>query len=775
MAAIRTLLKPTVLRIQRWTKQTAIALTPSESAWRGASYGVMSLVTALVIAYFAIYVVQDFAWQKIFAFIVTVGVLALAGLLVLVMAPWFLRIHPLYRLALLVFVPFLAIHVAVGNDKQSLLFTAATVAVVSCLGAGISVFKREGFYPRGQRVTIAVTAIGVLGLAGGLFAIFSAMDSPHPQLDEYDLQDQTLALDNPGLPGQFTVLTTSYGSGKDLHRPEYGAEVGLVSRSVDGSKLIENWDGFSGWLRSSYWGFDSSALPLQARVWYPEGNGQFPLVLIVHGNHSMEDFSDPGYAYLGELFASRGIIFASVDENFLNSSFSARVNIKANRPGIKEENDARGWLLLEHLRQWRDWNVEMGHSFYNKVDIDRVALIGHSRGGEAVAIAAAFNSLDRYPDDATLEFDFDFNLRGVIAIAPVDGQYLPRNTSTPIRDINYFTVHGSMDGDVQSFDGTAQYSRVLFSGDEFRFRSSLYVTGANHGQFNTTWGNQDTSHMRAWALDKRRIMDGEDQRDVARVFFSAFMEVVLRDRREYLPMFSDVRKAAAWIPNIYYISQYSSSLDVPIADFEEDIDPVSTSFPGGRIETRHLSKWYEVANSLKNARRISKHDTHAAVFAWDDRFSTEPAVVKFVLPDEFPPIGRNSIISASLSAAGIGTKPDNWNPPTDSMSESSAADDGVPLDWTVVLTDTKGARSSLPLSHDEALYPQVQAIPRRASFLDGTDESEVLFRRFEFALADFVAAEPGLDPAALASIEFVFDRSPRGAIIVDDISINHPH
>ena len=37
--------------------------------------------------------------------------------------------------------------------------------------------------------------------------------------------------------------------------------------------------------------------------------------------------------------------------------------------------------------------------FHGKVDLDRIALIGHSRGGEAVAIAALFNRLPFYPDD----------------------------------------------------------------------------------------------------------------------------------------------------------------------------------------------------------------------------------------------------------------------------------------------------------------------------------------------------------------------------------------
>jgi ATP-dependent Lon protease len=61
-------------------------------------------------------------------------------------------------------------------------------------------------------------------------------------------------------------------------------------------------------------------MPLNGRVWYPDGPGPFPLVLIVHGNHNMKDFSDPGYGYLGELLASRGYIFASIDENFIDTT-----------------------------------------------------------------------------------------------------------------------------------------------------------------------------------------------------------------------------------------------------------------------------------------------------------------------------------------------------------------------------------------------------------------------------------------------------------------------
>src|SRR5262249_54777002 len=149
---------------------------------------------------------------------------------------------------------------------------------------------------------------------------------------------------------------------------------------------------------------DAAHMPLQGRVWMPEGNGPYPLVLVVHGNHLMEEPSDPGYAFLGEMLASQGFILVSVDENFLNSSLADYVDPFHMRFG--DESRARGWLLLEHLKLWRTWSADPHHPLHGKIDMDRIALIGHSRGGEAAAVANAFNKLGHFPDDATLPFDF---------------------------------------------------------------------------------------------------------------------------------------------------------------------------------------------------------------------------------------------------------------------------------------------------------------------------------------------------------------------------------
>ena len=132
-----------------------------------------------------------------------------------------------------------------------------------------------------------------------------------------------------------------YGSGNDKRRSVYRDSVTIKTRPVDISPYVTVPPAAAD-DRKKFWGFDMKKVPLNARVWYPEGAGPFPLVLVVHGNHNPEDFSDPGYGYLGEHLASRGFILASIDENFIN--------------GLSGENDGRAWLLLKHLQEWKRWN-----------------------------------------------------------------------------------------------------------------------------------------------------------------------------------------------------------------------------------------------------------------------------------------------------------------------------------------------------------------------------------------------------------------------------------
>ena len=277
--------------------------------------------------------------------------------------------------------------------------------------------------------------------------------------------------------GDYTFSGFTYGSGEDRHRSEFGDETKELSSSVDASSMISSWP----WLREKFWGFDETELPLNGRVWMPDGGGPFPVVLIAHGNHLMEQFSDGGYGYLGELLASKGIIAISVDENFLNYSAWS---------GIPDQDmKLRAWMLLKHFGQLEQFNADKRSPFYGRIDFERVAFLGHSRGGQAAAMAA-----DRerwFPDDKGLPDPTSYTVQAVVGLAPtddaVDGKW------SELKDVSYLTLQGAKDADLVNFYGDRQYGRVSFTRDTEAFKASLYIEDANHSQFNTEWGESDNA------------------------------------------------------------------------------------------------------------------------------------------------------------------------------------------------------------------------------------------------------------------------------------------
>ncbi|MCU0917717.1 MAG: MFS transporter, partial [Planctomycetes bacterium] len=452
------------------------------------------------------------------------------------------------------------------------------IFLLALAGAGTSVLLRRG-PGRPGRVRAVLGSVMLLAAVGGagVLVFWLAAPGEDPFLEDAGPMAGgpavPLEASNPADVGPYQVAFLCYGSGTDRHRPEYGPKVALKTPSVDASSFIELGHSRLGlWARQKYWGFEPNSLPLNARVWYPKDDGRFPLVLIVHGNHQMDEPSDAGYAYLGELLASRGFIVVSVDENFLNRSWFGNLG---------EENGARSWLLLKHLELWRAWNEQEGNPFCQRVDLSNIALIGHSRGGEAIVHAAAFNRLTHHPGNANVLFRFGFNIKTLIAIAPTDGLYRPRGLSLPVRDLNYLVLQGSHDGDLGGFPGAGTFHRVLFTSDEYRMKAALYIYRANHGQFNTVWGNRDRRPPLRHLLNRGPLLTGEDQRTIASVYVSAFLEATLRGGEEYLPLFRDYRRAAQWLPRTIYFSRFQDSEFHAITDFDRRVEVTETTLPGG--------------------------------------------------------------------------------------------------------------------------------------------------------------------------------------------------
>lgn len=603
------------------------------------------------------------------------------------------------------------------------------------------------------------------------------------------LTRHTITAPDPSQPGPLPVRTLYYGSGTDRNRPEYRDSVTIRTDSVDASKLVSL--GQSAKSRNDYWGFTPKAMPLNGRVWYPEGAGPYPLVLIVHGNHNMKDFSDPGYGYLGELLASRGFIVVSLDMNFING-------------GIRNENDARGWFFLKHLEAWRGFNETEDNPFHGKVDLDRVALIGHSRGGEAVGHAAAFNRLTHYPDDAGVRFDFGFGIRSIIAIAPVDGQYRPANRLVPVENVNYLVFHGSHDGDVSSFMGLRQYQRVRFTDGAPRFKAAVFVYRANHGQWNTVWGAHDNGPRSGRILDLRTLMPGEEQRQMGKIYIASFLEATLKDDERYLPLFRDHRIAAGWLPKTMYTTRFEESSFRPVATFEEDIDVTTGSLPGVTLRGDSLATWKEGWLQLRSANTPSEGSSqhnNVLTVGWNNRLAGDdttrmgsPAAFSVRLPFSLARDWGLSQSGAALQFLLMPTDamPGPRKPPQDTAAVDSAQhagesepaqrereerdedeeDERPPVDLSVELVDASGMTARLPLSRYGAIRRPLETYISRRRDLERSrfgSLSELVMQSYVLPLADFTAVAAGFDLDALTEVRFVFDRAVAGTVLIDDV------
>ncbi len=497
------------------------------------------------------------------------------------------------------------------------------------------------------------TAGVVAGVAGGgllawsLLWLGSSGSDPFPRAPARQRSTPTeLLARDPSAPGPYQVRSLTYGSGSDERRPEYGAGVDFTSSAVSLSAVLPEWAGFRATHREWWWGFDLDAAPVNGRLYLPivEPGDARPLAVMAHGNHRMTDFSDAGYEYLGRLLASHGIAAVSVDANFLNGAWSGDFGGR--------EMPARAILMLEHLRQFRRWTRDPRSLLYRRIDLDRVALVGHSRGGEAAAIATAFNRLEAFPDDASLRFDYGFGIEAVVAIAQIDRRYSRR---IELEDVSFLAIQGSYDTDEPSFHGLRQFYRTSFpaAGDgasqPFRFKAGVVAHRANHGQFNSTWGMDSGFPGSLW-LNRAPLLAEADQRKVAEVYVGAFLRATLLGELGMLPLFRNYRAGAAYLPETRYVSQYRDSATEVLAGFEEDLD-LTTPTVAGSISARGFARWREEEMHFRDG---SKQGTSALRLEIGGTAGTAP--VWEMRLDEPVPLSRSDQVTLDVV----------WDPAEDS-------------------------------------------------------------------------------------------------------------
>jgi hypothetical protein len=450
------------------------------------------------------------------------------------------------------------------------------------------------------------------------------------------------------------------------------------------------------------------------------------------------------------MLASRGFIAVSVDENFLNYSVWSGIP--------SQDMKVRAWMLLKHLQQIDAFQAEPGTPFFDKVDIEKVALLGHSRGGQAAAMAA---DRDRwFEEDRTLSGIDRLVIRAVIGIAPTDRSV--DKTFAVLHDVNYLTVQGARDADVNNFYGDRQYIRTSFSGGSDLFKASVYIADANHSRFNSDWGIFDDSLPAALFLNVKDMMSGAEQRRAAKVYVAAFLETALHGNETYEAMFGDYRTGLDWLPESRYFSRYESGAFQQIARYDGEVDKTT---PGAGVQAfaKGVTSW-TIASALDRDR--NEKGTKGLVLEWKD-----DAAYSLLLADAFwknkkrGSIGDASALMFSLS----------------NLERNFADGSSLPLPQiTVELEDTTGTTAKLPLDRFMKIQPLPHItfgnIPALEHILGNgkyTSPVEPVFQTYVLPLRMFQTINPELELgiAQLHRITFHFAGGP-GKVMLDDLGLS---
>ncbi|WP_157454144.1 PKD domain-containing protein [Crocinitomix catalasitica] len=521
--------------------------------------------------------------------------------------------------------------------------------------------------------------------------------------------------------------------------------------------------------------FDAPSFPdlieVTGSVHYPTdmSEGPYPVILILHGRHSTcysggsTNISWPctggfepipsyqGYDYLGEHFASHGYIVISVSANSISSTDN----------GVGDRGmRARGELLQYHLDLWDEWNTVGGDPFdelfVDKLDMDNIGTMGHSRGGEGVIEHALYNR----------ELGSPYGIHAVLTLAPVD-------FNRPVLNgIALMNIAPYCDGDVSDLQGVHFYDDARYNDpDDTTAKHNILMLGANHNYFNTVWtpglfpagaaddwgyvdGGQSDAHCGSSSPDNRRYTP-EVQRNALLAYSSAFYRVYIGGEDEFDP----ILKVEDVVPPV---SSTLSGDDIYMSFHP----PMQKRVDLNRLDTEET----EDINSLGAAASESGLVTYDIC---GDDFGEQYCIG--VGTAQEPHNKNGGVVTLGLSQIEMA-----WNSPDDFyqndlpvyMQDLSQFDAiqfrtsvnfqsspfEVPLNFSVVLQDLDGVTYDLAVEDysDALFFPPGDY---------GTTLPRIMHNTISLPLADF----EDVDITRVESVKFLFDKSASGAVLVSDL------
>ncbi|MCC7635845.1 hypothetical protein [Stenotrophomonas rhizophila] len=285
---------------------------------------------------------------------------------------------------------------------------------------------------------------------------------------------------------------------------------------------------------------------MRARVYLPQDlGGPMPVVLFLHGRHQTCHSSDgPGLAwpcpadsevvnsYLGydgpaHALATQGYVVVSVSVNGINAFDNGAEDYG---------RSARAALLRRHLDYLQRANAtataELGQRLRGRLDMERIGVMGHSRGGEGAVAAAVDAAAGVGPH----------RLKAVFALAPTS---FADDARVPQAALAVMLPY--CDGDVSDLQGQRYVDASRHAGVGNVPQATLIAHGANHNFYNAVWtpGTGPGASDDALYFDRSGLcrqaspyrLPAPAQYRAGAAYIAAFFRLHLGDEHQLAPLF----------------------------------------------------------------------------------------------------------------------------------------------------------------------------------------------------------------------------------------------
>ena len=492
------------------------------------------------------------------------------------------------------------------------------------------------------------------------------------------------------------------------------------------------------------------------------GEGPFPVVVILHGTHpgcpeidhvdrwpcdpADEQPNYQGFGYLAEHLAANGYVALSININAENT-----FGFGEPTPGERLTQIADKHLQALTAASAGGEN-KFGVELKGKADMQRLALIGHSRGGEMAfqiihspEMAAASAAPNGYGPVA-----------GVLQIAPSPGFVDPADGSPVPLGI----ILPMCDADVTNQEGQHFYEGARLAPGQQTWVTSAFVDRANHNFFNSMLG--DDPFGRQNRPDCDTLLEPKTQQTFLDDYAVDFLTTLfghgpaVEEARSRLGM--DPGKPA---PSELYglparVAVLPSAAERTSIFTPATASELTTNRPGGAVQAEGVTTFFCEAGHYTPTTRpgsepcrrtnvVIPGDPALAVVSWEKPGAT----LRFQIPQGKGDLSQAAAIS--LRAA------------VDPLSKLNAK--GKPQAFSIRVTDGAGKTATATTRADEpALRFPVGEVVEDKMFGD------MFTGRLPLTTVRILMSDlQGVDRTDIREVALVFDQTPTGSLFLGDV------